>query len=69
VFQYFDFAQSTGVHVENEAAHGDVFGNLVFLLTGERCGQACSKRRSSDRIGGNGAITPEVLRRINWTMV
>ena len=25
--------------------------------------------RSSDRIGGDGAITLEVLRRINWTMV
>jgi hypothetical protein len=37
---------------------------IVFLLTGERCGQArFSKRRSSDRIGCDGAITPEVLRR------
>src|ERR1019366_6688427 len=27
VFKYFDFAQSARVHVENEAAHGDVFGN------------------------------------------
>ncbi len=43
---------------------------MVFLLTGEWCGQArFSKRRSADRIGCDGAITPEVLRRINWTMV
>src|SRR5208282_3644747 len=27
VLKYFDFAQSACVHVENEAAHGNVFGN------------------------------------------
>ena len=27
MFKYFDFVQSVRVHVENEAAHEDVFGN------------------------------------------
>ena len=35
-FNYFDFAQSARVHVENEAVHGDGFGNpgveTVFRL-------------------------------------
>jgi hypothetical protein len=43
---------------------------IVFLLAGEWCGQARFFRcRSSERIGRNGAITPDVLPRINWTIV
>jgi len=39
-------------------------------IEGKRCGRArFSKRHSSDRTGSDWAITPEVLRRINWTMV
>jgi len=43
---------------------------IVFLLTGQQCGQArFFKFRASDRNGCDAAITPEVLRRINWTKV
>jgi hypothetical protein len=42
----------------------------VSARIGERGGQArLCKCRFSDGIGCDGAITPEVLRRINWTMV
>jgi hypothetical protein len=43
---------------------------IVFLLTSERFGQACFLQcRRSDRIGRDAPITPEMLWRINWTMV